>query len=104
MEKLINIRHGDIALIGIDKLPTGLKKSVSKTILQGGSGGNSHTFDNGVFYLKADGENIIGYLKAEKTKLFHVEHSPKGVKIKDGTYEVRRQVEFTHEGMKQVID
>jgi hypothetical protein len=99
-----NIRHGDIALIEVSKLPAGLKSSKTNKIMEGGSGGNTHTFSGGTFYPKIDGANIIGYLKAKNTKLFHVEHSPKGCKIEDGIYEIRRQVEFTHNGMVQVID
>lgn len=99
-----NIRHGDIAFIGIDKLSKGLKSSKSNKIMEGGSGGNTHIFKGGTFYPKIEGSNIIGYFKAKNTKLYHIEHSPKGCKIENGVYEVRRQVEYTHEGMKQVID
>lgn len=99
-----NYRHGDLALIQKKKKPTGLKKSETKTLLAVGSGGNPHTFDTGTFYPVTGDDFIIGYLQAKNTKLFHVEHSPKGVEIEDGLYEVRRQVEYTHEGMKQVID
>ena len=97
-------RHGDICLLKISKKPTGLKKSNTKTLLAVGSGGNPHTFDNGVFYPVKDKEFVIGYLQAKNTKLFHSEHSPRGGKIEDGLYEVRRQQEFTHKGMVAVID
>jgi len=46
---LKNIRHGDMALIGIDKLPNGLKQSKDK-VLMVGSHGNNHSFDVGKFY------------------------------------------------------
>lgn len=103
-KKQIGIRQGDIALIKISKLPTGLKASKTDTLLQNGSGGNPHTFKGGIFYPKVDGDFILGYLKAKNTKLFHIEHSPKGDKIPDGFYQVRKQVEITHSGMVPVVD
>ena len=97
-----NYRQGDLAFIQIPKIPK--LKAGDNILLANGSGGHSHTFKGGIFYPKVEGDFIIGYLKAKGTKIYHAEHSPKGDKIKDGNYEVRRQVEFTHEGMKQVID
>lgn len=35
MEKLKNIRHGDLALIGVNKLPDGLKASKSNVLMTG---------------------------------------------------------------------
>jgi len=54
-------RHGDLALVKIDKLPDGLKKSKSKIIMTG-SGGNYHRFDEGEFYPVNRGQFTIGYL------------------------------------------
>lgn len=104
MKKEICWRQGDILGRRISDLPKGLKASKTKTLLQNGSGGNPHEFSGGIFYPKIEGDFIIGYLKAKGTKLFHVEHSPKGDKIDDGIYEIRRQSEFTHEGFKKIID
>ncbi len=105
-----NYRHGDLGLIGVSELPTSLKKSTSK-ILMTGSGGHEHTFDHGKFYPKQDGL-VIGYLVANnRTRLFHPEHGKvaKGkelreAKIAEGIYELRRQQEDTHDGMKPVVD
>lgn len=102
-------RHGDLCLKPIDKLPKGLKKESTKVLLAGNTG-NNHSFDNGSFYPKAEGEFVRGYFVAKNTTLSHVDHGEgdKGTslkaKISDGVYEVRGQVEKTHEGMKQVID
>lgn len=104
MNKLKGIRQGDLAFIQIDKLPENIKKSDTNIILSVGSGGNPHSFKGGEFYTVDKHDFIIGYLKANKTKLYHAEHSPKGDAIEDGLYEIRKQVEITHEGMKQVID
>ena len=108
-KKLHNIRHGDLALIGIANLPTGLKASTSKVLLAVGSGGNPHSFDTGTFYPVKGDEFIIGYLKAKGTTLLHREHGKgktgqKKAKIVDGLYQIRRQSEYTPQGLKLVID
>ena len=104
MKKIKAYRHGDVLLVIVSKKPTGLKKTNSKVLLQTGSSANPHSFDNGTFYPVTDDDLVIGYLKAKNTNLFHTEHSPKGGKIEDGLYEVRRQVQKTHEGMVFVED
>jgi hypothetical protein len=103
-------RHGDIVLKQIEKLPDGLKEKKTKVILQSGSSGNPHLIDNGKLYFINDDDFIIGYLEAKNTNLIHREHGNKKVgsnkyaKISDGLYEIRRQVEYTPEGLRQVED
>jgi hypothetical protein len=107
----MNIRHGDLALIQLDKLPEGLKKSNSK-VLMTGSGGNNHTYDNGVFYPKKENEFVIGYFVAvDNTKLYHIEHGNikqnktlQKTKIPKGIYQLKKQCEETNDGMKPVVD
>ena len=106
----MNYRHGDLALISIEKLPEGLVETKSKVIMTG-SGGNNHTFNNGKLYLKNVNQFVIGYFEAiEDTKLFHIEHGCKSegtlkeASIEKGFYEIRKQCEDTHTGMKRVID
>ncbi len=106
----MNYRHGDLALVAIKELPTGLKKSKTR-ILMNGSGGNNHSIDNGIVYLKKIDDFVFGYLEAKNTKLLHIEHGKKikektlkEVKIEDGFYKLIRQQEQTHNGMRPVID
>lgn len=96
-------RQGDICGLPVDNLPEGLEQSKTNVLLQEGSGGNPHTFKGGQFYPLAK-DNVLGYLVADKTKIFHVEHNPKGDLIQDGVYQIIRQNEDTHEGLKPVID
>ena len=103
-------RHGDLALIAIKELPKDLKPAKTK-ILMVGSGGNNHSIDNGIVYLKNENDFIFGYLVAKNTKLYHIEHGKsikgkklKEVKIEDGIYQLRRQQEQTHSGMRPVVD
>lgn len=109
--KVKGIRHGDLAMILVDKLPEGLKAVKTDTLIEAGSGGNPHKFVGGTFY-KSDKQDdfVIGYLKASKTKLYHAEHgvkktgSLKECSIPDGIYEIRKQNEITNAGMKPVVD
>ena len=109
MKKVMNYRHGDLALIGIKTLPKGLHKSDSR-VLMVGSGGHAHSFDKGEFSPANNGV-VIGYLVTNNTTLYHPEHGTviKGnnlreAPIADGVYELRRQFEDTHDGMKPVVD
>lgn len=97
-------RHGEVLLIKIDKLPEGLTESKEKVFMVG-SHGNNHSFDNGTFYKKQDG-NTFGYLEAKNTSLLHPEHSPKigDAKIEDGYYQLIKQVEYTPDGLVPVVD
>jgi hypothetical protein len=95
--------HGEISFLTIDKLPEGLEKSKTDVFAKGRTG-NNHTFKGGDIYLKNINEYIFGYFVAKNTKLYHPEHSPKGVELPDGVYEMRRQVEFINGELKQIID
>jgi len=109
-----NYRHGEIALIGITKLPEALQKSDSD-ILVSGSHGNHHRIDNGTFYPHLKGF-VIGYLVAQNTCLLHTEHGDpnntvildrvvlRKVPIQNGIYEVRKQQEYINNDLKPVID
>lgn len=96
-------RHGEIFLLETKSVSKDAKENKSK-ILMTGSHGNNHSFDNGKLYLKEDGQTF-GYLKAKNTTLFHPEHGVKGkAKIKDGVYQLIKQVEYTPDGLIPVID
>ena len=106
----MNYRHGDLALIQIDKLPKDLKKSTSKVLMRG-SNNNPHTYDNGEFYPKKENDFVFGYFVAKNTKLYHKEHGKKvkgknllEAKIKDTIYQLRSQIEDTNAGMRPVQD
>ena len=108
----MDIRHGDMLLRKIEVLPEGLKKGGSN-VLMTGSGGNDHTFVNGTFYPKQVNTFVFGYFESDKKcKLLHKDHGAKvrdrelkETKIPNGSiYELRKQQEDTHNGMKPVID
>jgi len=97
-------RHGEILLLKISRLPKALKQSDSKIIMVG-SHGNNHSIDTGKLYFKEDG-TTFGYLVAKGTKLFHPEHKEDTgyCEIKDGVYQLIKQVEFTPDGLIPIVD
>lgn len=92
-------------LAKVDKLPEGLTPSASKVMMTG-SHGNNHAFDRGTLYFRKEGDYVFGYLDAKDTTLLHPEHQDEtgGAKIEDGIYELRKQNEFTPEGLVPVQD
>jgi hypothetical protein len=96
------IRHGEVVFVKIDKIPN--LEETKTNVFAKGKTGNNHTFKGGKIYLKEIDQHVFGYFKADKTKLYHVEHSPKGASIPNGNYELRRQVEFINGELKQVVD
>lgn len=95
--------HGEISFVTIDKLPEGLEEAKTNVFAKGKTG-NSHTFEGGKIYLKNEGQFVVGYFEAIGTKLYHPEHSQKGAELPDGVYQIKRQNEFTPEGLVPVID
>lgn len=65
MTKQKAYRHGEVLLVKISKLPTGLKPSKEKVFMVG-SHGNNHAIDNGTIYFKNEDNFVFGYLKAKK--------------------------------------
>jgi hypothetical protein len=106
----MNIRHGDLALIGGAILPGGLTPSDNKVLFTG-SGGNPHSFNKGAFYPCVDGQTVGFLVAGSNCSLFHKDHGKGGdtdpVKIAPldaDTYRVVRQIEQTHEGLRPVED
>lgn len=110
---LTAIRHGDVCLVQIKKLPTWLKKSNTRIFLAGKN--NNHEISKGDLYLLKDPNTLrenefhYGYLVAKNTTLIHDEHSPmsdesRNALIPNGVYELYKQKENTPHGFKIVID
>ena len=115
MKKLYNIRHWDLALIWINKLPKWLTKTKSNILMKWNNWHN-HTFDNWVLYIIKDSDLleekdfIFWYFIAKDTILFHEDHwdiiewNTRTAKIPNGIYELRKQKEYTPDWLKPVID
>jgi len=98
-------RHGEIALVQVEKLPNNLTPATTKVFMTG-SHGHDHSIDQGSLYFTKEDEYVFGYLVTKDTSLLHPEHSPKvgEAKIEDGIYQLRKQQEHTPEGLEPVID
>jgi hypothetical protein len=105
MKTLHTYRHGEVMLREVEKLPQDLTKAKTKVFMTG-SHGHNHSINTGDLYFHKDGEFIFGYLVAKNTSLLHPEHSPNvgDAQIADGVYELRKQQEYTPEGLVPVID
>jgi hypothetical protein len=97
-------RHGEIGFLKVRSIPK-MEEDKTNTIMSG-SHGHAHTFRGGKIYLlKEPKDFVIGYFEAKGTTLFHPEHGKNGkAKLPDGKYEIRRQVEYTPQGMVVVRD
>jgi len=108
---MMNYRHGDLALIGVERLPKDIME-IKTDIIMTGSHGHDHVVKNASLYFKASGDFIVGYMVAkENCVLYHVDHGDKmegeplrEASVDSGIYELRKQCEDTNEGMRQVID
>lgn len=107
------IRHWDVLLVKIDKLPDWLTKSNTKIFLAGKN--NNHEISQWEFYqiknpdTLRDSEFHYGYLVAKDTTLIHNEHSPmsdtnRNACIPDGVYKLYKQKESTADWFKIVLD
>lgn len=100
MSKTKLVRHGDLCLKLINKPPEA-EESKTKVLLTG-SHGHNHSIDNGKVYFKKVDNYVFGYLVAENTTLDHPEHG--AIKLSNGVYELRRQNEYTPQGLIPVLD
>jgi hypothetical protein len=108
--EIIMDRHGDVGFRKIDVLPERCKKPSQSKVIFVGSHNNSHAYDNGIWFPVEGDEFVIGYLVAKNTTLTHPDHGEptsgqlRTAKLENGIYEVRKQVEITHQGMRPVDD
>ena len=97
-----HIRHGDVLIVKIDKLPSGLKARQSKVLVEGEATGHAHRLvgDARVF---EDAEGNLFFETEAPTEVTHEEHG--ALDIEPGSYEVRQQREHDHyEGVRKVVD
>lgn len=105
--------QGDMMLIRIDALPDGLKEitpSEGKHILAHSETGHNHVvMDRPEVKHFAAMDEFRSYLEVSGDEPVVLEHlrsfdTHESVEIKPGTYEVRRQREYTPEGFRRAAD
>lgn len=100
----MKVRHGDILLKKIKKLPKNVKEIKDKTLAYGEFTGHSHRFmDSGVVKrYEADGKIYLELLQA--STLIHEEHKP--IPVEKGIYEQIQEREYDPftESARQALD
>lgn len=99
-------RQGDVLLVPVDSIPSGLHKTARCTLALGEATGHHHTIDQGAVGFSETDSNVAmaDYIAVEAAlaKLTHQEHDT--IEIPKGNYRVYRQVEYTPEAIKPVVD
>lgn len=94
------LRHGDVQIIKVKKLPEDVNKLERKELAYGEVTGHAHRIDVGELFETKNGEL---YLKVEKlTKVSHEEH--KTVTLDPGIYRVGIKRQYTPTGWESVRD
>ena len=96
MEK--QFRQGDVLITGIDQLPKGSKKLVSKIIVEGEATGHSHTLVGGDIFSK---EGLLYLVVGANGKVTHQEHNT--IELESGVYAVQRQKEYLSSDMTKLV-
>lgn len=95
------IRHGDVQLIKIDRLPTGIKLLKDrKELAYGEVTGHAHRIDVGDLFETKDGGLFLNVDRL--ATLTHDEH--KSVAVKPGCYRVVIKRQYTPTGWEDVRD
>ena len=102
------IRQGDVFLIPVDALPSGLEDCTPKesrvVLMEGEATGHAHAFyDQPVRVYKPKGSARPTYLRVVETALLrHEEHET--AKVLPGIYKIPQQVTYTPEEIRRVAD
>lgn len=103
--------QGDMLIRRIEKLPDGLFNAKDENgyhILAHSETGHNHVIDRNKAQLLIDKTNeFIAYLKvSEPCDIEHLrdQHTHESLRVQPGIYEIRRQVEYTPEGLRKAQD
>lgn len=98
-------RQGDVLIVAIDNIPTGVEKARPESgriiLAHGEATGHHHSIDaDAADWWKRGDEQFIAVLSP--TALVHQEHAP--VSLAPGKYRVIRQREYSPEAIRNVAD
>jgi len=100
-------RQGDVLFVPVTTIPKGKKRdprnAASAVLVEGEVTGHAHrcAVIDAVEVLDC-GEGLYLKVGDEGVSIVHEEHAP--IMLPKGGYEVRRQVEYTPEGIRNVAD
>ena len=104
MNHKTHYRQGDVLIIPVTNIPTGLTQTKRVTLALGEVTGHHHTIceDTATGWGSAE-DSLANYFESGNTMtLTHQEHNP--ITIPPGKYQSVRQVEYTPEEIKNVAD
>jgi len=99
----MQFRQGDVFIEQVDGLPPGAERLHGPIILaEGEATGHAHRVSNRLakFFQAANGERFL--VVKRRTAVEHEEHDP--VALSPGTYQVKRQREYSPEEIRNVAD
>jgi len=99
-------RQGDVLLVPVNEIPSGLKTVKKLTLALGEVTGHHHSiYGGGAVGFADDEEALADYVSVsapEGVELVHQEHDT--ITIPKGTYQNVRQQEYTFQQMRPVAD
>lgn len=97
-------RQGDVLIVSVDQIPSGLKQTKRVTLALGEVTGHHHTISHGAVGFADDEDGLAEYFNVtdDSANLTHQEHDT--ITIPRGTYRKVIQVEYTPGALVNVRD
>ena len=95
-------RQGDVFVKAINKIPTDAKLLGHGTVMEGEATGHAHRVDTTKAKLYEKDGKLYLFVGEDGTTLTHEEHAHQF--IPGGSYEVKRQREYSPEAIRPVYD
>jgi len=97
-------RQGDVLIVRSEKSNDKQTKTKKCTLALGEATGHHHTIEHGATGFSNDEVSLAEYIEVEEklADLEHQEHAT--IPVPKGNYEVARQVEYTPEALRNVMD
>lgn len=100
--KMEKLRHGDVLVSRVEKLPEAAKEKKGLTLAEGEVTGHSHQISEGSAQMFLHDSKTYLKVLSDVAKLTHEEHA--ALSIPKGVYEIQIQREYSPEGWKYVAD
>jgi len=105
--KRVIYRQGDVLIVPVDEIPSGLKRTKKVTLALGEVTGHHHTIYGGAVGFADDENGLADYFEVnagsgEGATLTHQEH--KNITIPPGKYQKVIQTEYTPQALRNVAD
>lgn len=97
-------RQGDVLILPVKEIPTGLKRTNRVTLAFGDATGHNHSINSGAEGFAENENGLADYVNvtADTADLTHQEHDT--ITLPKGKYRKIIQVEYTPEALRNVAD